>query len=98
MTRYFVALALIAPLTWASVASAESPLNAAKSMRDNLQAFTTTKQVITVVLSNGKDYRARVGAVGDDAVLLTGIAGREFFDVLVDIDEIVAIEAQARQQ
>lgn len=98
MTRDVAAFTLIALLTCVPVASAESPLNAAKSMRDNLQAFTTTKQVITVVLSNGKDYRARVGAVGEDAVLLTGISGREFFDVLVDIDEIVAIEAQARQQ
>lgn len=81
----------------APLALAESPLNPSKSMRDNLKAVAETKTTITVVLSNGKDYRAKVGGVGEDQVLLTGIAGREFFDVLIDIDEIVAIEAQARQ-
>jgi hypothetical protein len=89
---------MITMLAWVPVAAAESPLNPSKSMRENLKALATAKQPITVVLSNGKDYRARVGEVGDEAVVLTGIVGREFFDVLVDIDEIVAIEAQARQQ
>lgn len=92
------AFSVVALLTYASVATAESPLNATKSMRDNLQSFAGGKQVITVVLKNGRDYRARVGAVSEQAVLLTEISGREFFDVLVPIKQIVAIEAQARQQ
>lgn len=98
MKRYCCAFTLIAVLAWASVASAESPLNASKSLRDNLQAFAAGKQIITVVLKNGKDYRARVGAVSEQSVLLTEISGREFFDVLVPIKHIVALEAQARQQ
>lgn len=98
MKRYLSSCVLIATLACASTASAESPLNASKSMRENLKALAAGKQVITVLLSNGKDYRARVGDVGDDEVVLTGIVGKEFFDVLIDIDEIVAIEAQARQQ
>ena len=64
----------------------------------SFETFVEGKQVVTVVLSNGKEYRGRVAAVADDALLLTGIAGREFFDALIDTDEIVAIEAQARQQ
>src|SRR5512139_3140561 len=98
MRRYLCALTLIAMLAWVPAAAAESPLNPSKAMRENLKALASAKQPITVVLSNGKDYRARVGEVGDEAVVLTGIVGREFFDVLVDIEEIVAIEAQARQQ
>ena len=98
MKRYLCAFTTITMLAWVPIATAESPLNPAKSMRENLKALAGAKQPITVVLSNGKDYRARVGEVGDEAVVLTGIVGREFFDVLVDIDEIVAIEAQARQQ
>jgi hypothetical protein len=82
----------------AAGAQAQSPLNPAKSIEANLQTFVEGKQVVTVVLSNGKEYRGRVAAVADDALLLTGIAGREFFDALIDTDEIVAIEAQARQQ
>jgi hypothetical protein len=97
MKRYLCVFVLIM-LAWVPIAAANSPLNPSKSTRENLKALAGAKQPITVVLSNGKDYRARVGEVGNEAVVLTGIAGREFFDVLVDIDEIVAIEAQARQQ
>jgi ABC-type multidrug transport system ATPase subunit len=88
---------VLALLLFASVAVAESPLNPGKSVRDNLQTFVGGKQVITVVLKNGKDYRAKVGAVSENAVLLTEISGRELFDVLVSIKQIAAIEAQARQ-
>jgi hypothetical protein len=98
MKRTANMLALLAVMLCATAVYAESPLSASKSIRDNLKALAAAKQPITVVLSNGKDYRARVGEVGDDEVVLTGIAGREFFDVLIDMDEIVAIEAQARQQ
>lgn len=96
MKRLSSVFTLIALLAWVPMATAEWPLSPSKSMQDNLKALAGKS--VTVVLSNGKDYRAKVGDVGADTVLLTGIAGREFFDVLIDLDEIVAIEAQARQQ
>ena len=38
----------------------------------------------------------RVAAVGARAVHLSELAGREFFDAVVLLDEIAAVEARAR--
>jgi hypothetical protein len=51
---------------------------------------------VELVLENGKSYRGKLGAVGDDTVLLTQIAGKEFFDVLIDLDAVAAVELRVR--
>ncbi len=51
---------------------------------------------VELVLSNGKSYRGKLGGVGAETVLLTQIAGREFFDVLIDLDEVAAVELRVR--
>lgn len=84
-------------LVAAATALAQSPLNAAMSMRDNLNALLTGKKVVTVVLKNGDSYRAKIGAVGDHLVVLTEPYQKEVFDVLVPIDEITALEVRARE-
>jgi hypothetical protein len=76
---------------------AQSPLNAAATMRDNLNGLVTSKTVATVVLKNGDSYRAKIAAVGDHLVLLSGPYQKEAFDVLVPIDEITALEVRARE-
>ncbi len=81
-----------------STAVAESPLNANASIRDNLLAAMATKKPVTVVLKNGQTYRAPIGTVGNHLVVLAGPAQKEFYDVLVAIDEIVAIELRVRDQ
>ena len=89
---------LIGCLLSAVAASAESPLNAQATMRDNLNALMAGKKPIVVVLKNGTSYRANIGSVGDHFVVLTQPAQKEFYDVLVAIDEIAALEARAREQ
>lgn len=84
-------MALLAP-----PALAKSPLNAQASLRDNLAALQATKKPITVVLKNGERYQANIGGLGDQFVVLTGPAQKEFYDVLIAIDEIAAIEARVR--
>lgn len=86
----FVLLAAI------SIASAESPLNANATMHDNLLAAMATKRPVTVVLKNGQTYRAPIASVGDHLVILTGPAQKEYYDVLVVMEEIVAVEFRAR--
>lgn len=98
MKRRLNVLVLSSILLHAAAASAESPFNASKSMRENLKTLAGAQKAVTVVLGNGKEYRAHIAQVGDNELLLTGIAGREFFDVLIDLDEIVAVEAQARER
>lgn len=91
-------LVAVCCLAVAATAAAESPLNALTSIRDNLNSLMTSKKVATVVLKNGDRYQAKVGAVGDHLVVLTEPAQKEFFDVLVPIEEITALEVRARGQ
>lgn len=85
-------------LLCAAVGAAQSPLNAQASMRDNLNLLMAAKKPVVVLLKNGTSYRATIGSVGDHFVVLTQPAQKEFFDVLVAIDEIAALEARARDQ
>ena len=89
---------LLGCLLCAATAAAQSPLNAQASMRDNLNLLMAAKKPVVVILKNGTSYRATIGSVGDHFVVLTQPAQKEFFDVLVAIDEIAALEARAREQ
>jgi len=85
-------------LLGATAARAQSPLNAQASMRDNLNLLLAAKKPVVVLLKNGTSYRATIGSVGDHFVVLSQPAQKEFYDVLVAIDEIAALEARAREQ
>src|SRR5262245_49752866 len=91
-------LIVIAILLAASVAVAQSALNAQSSLRDNLNALMAAKKPVVVVLKNGTSYRANIGGVGEHVVVLTQPAQKELFDVLVPLDAIAAIEVRAREQ
>lgn len=82
----------------ATVVLAESPFNANASLKDNLKALLAAKKAATVVLKNGATYQATIGTVGDHFVVLTEPQGKSYFDVLVPIDEIAALEARARDK
>jgi uncharacterized protein (DUF608 family) len=79
-------------------ATTPSPFDASLTVRDNLRRLQEAKKAVEVVLKNGKSYRGSVATVGDHAVLLTEIQGREFYDALVVLDEIAALEVRARNQ
>jgi hypothetical protein len=89
---------VLALLVFASSAAwAGSPFNATASLRDNLNSLMNAKKPVAVILKNGETYRATIGAVGDHFVVLTKPQSKEYFDVLVAIDEIAAVEARADQ-
>jgi len=89
---------LVGCLLYSAIALAQSPLNAQATMRDNLNALMAAKKPVVIILKNGTSYRATIGSVGDHFVVLTQPSQKEFFDVLVAIDEIAAVEARAREQ
>jgi sRNA-binding regulator protein Hfq len=91
-------LVVVGCLLCAVVVAAQSPLNAQASMHDNLNALMAAKKPVVVILKNGTNYHAAIGSVGDHFVVLTQPAQKEFFDVLVAIDEIAAVEVRAREQ
>jgi hypothetical protein len=64
------------------------------SMKDNLKAYTGKDVVIH--LKSGKTLQGYVKSVGNDFVHLEKLAEKDFYDALVRIDDISAIEAKFR--
>ena len=103
MKRTRLAVGLLAAtlaLSAGSVAIAEESaakpgLSTQGSLRDALTRLGEGRDV-ELVLNNGKSYRGKLGTVGSDTVLLTQIAGKDFYDVLIVLDEIAAVELRVR--
>ena len=76
-------------------AASKAALGTAGGMRDALTRLGAGTEV-ELALANGKSYRGKLGSVGDRTVLLTEIAGKEFYDVLIDLDEVAALEVRVR--
>jgi small nuclear ribonucleoprotein (snRNP)-like protein len=68
--------------------------NVAASLKDNLKSLTDKD--IYVSLRSGKVYQGRLKSVGEHLIHLEKIAGRDFYDALIRIDDISAIEARFR--
>ncbi len=65
-----------------------------QSMRDNLKMFIGKSMYIN--LKSGKTYQGILKSVGDHLIHLDKVSERNFFDALIRIDDISAIEAQFR--
>lgn len=51
---------------------------------------------VTLLLRSGKEYGGTVGEVRGQSVVVKSIAGKEFYDALVRIDDISAVEIRNR--
>ncbi len=87
-------LAMFLMLATAGSAQAEG-LSTSGDMQAALAGLGQGRDV-EIVLANGKSYRGKLGTVGKDTLLLTQIAGKEFYDVLIDLDAVAAIELRVR--
>lgn len=66
------------------------------SFKDTLQQAMDAPARVTLHLSSGATLEGKVGAVADHQVLLVALANRDFYDAVVRIDGIAAIEVRAR--
>jgi small nuclear ribonucleoprotein (snRNP)-like protein len=69
--------------------------NVAGSMKDNLKPLVNKD--VYVNLRSGKTYQGFVKSVGDHFIHLEKIAGKDYFDALVRIEDISAIEVKFRE-
>jgi len=53
---------------------------------------TRTGKPVTLLLRSGKEYGGIVAEVRGDAVVLRAIVGKEFFDAIVRLDDVTAVE------
>lgn len=78
-----------------SVAVVEgATFNVANSINDNLTIYTGKN--VVVHLRSGKSFEGYVKSVGNHLVHLEKIAGRDFYDALIRIEDITALEVKFR--
>jgi hypothetical protein len=65
------------------------------SMKDNLEVYTGKNVVLH--LRSGKALEGYVKSIGNEFVHLEKLAGKDFYDALIRLDDINAIEARFRQ-
>jgi hypothetical protein len=51
---------------------------------------------VTLILRSGKEYGGTVGEVREQSVVLKSLSGKEFYDALVRLDDVSAIELRNR--
>ncbi|MEJ2170825.1 MAG: hypothetical protein P8X90_35485 [Desulfobacterales bacterium] len=83
-----------------SQARTATPVKGAKfdtsfSLADNLKMYVGKN--IIVHLKSGKSFQGFVKAVGTNTVHLEKLTGKDFYDALIRIDQIAAIEAKFRE-
>jgi hypothetical protein len=52
----------------------------------------------TVVLTSGTELTGKVSELTQDSVKLAELSGKEFFDAVVDLDQVQAVVFRAREQ
>ena len=74
--------------------SSSPNFNVQASMTDNLSAFSG--KTVSVHLTSGNSLSGVVGNVGDHHLHLKELVGKEFYDALVCMKHIEAIEIRAK--
>lgn len=98
-----VAVATLGSFGVAGAQTGAAPASPDKSLRFEEQdsVATTLKKlegrVVKIRLAgNGEEITGKVQKVGKDLVHVSDLAGREFFDALVRVDQISAVAVQVR--
>ena len=68
--------------------------NVSSSLADNLKSLIGKR--VSITLHSGKTFSGLVREVGDHLVHLEKIEGKEYFDALIQIEDISAIDTRFR--
>jgi hypothetical protein len=71
-------------------------LSANVSFKDTLQQAADAPARVSVHMRSGQTFAGKVAGVGDHHVVLAELAEREFYDAVLRIEDISAIEVRAR--
>lgn len=83
-------------LLLANAASAGS-LQIAKD--DNIPTILTAQKgkQVTVKLASGDELTGKVGEVTNKLVVLQALSGKEFFDAVINLDDVAAVTIRVRE-
>lgn len=65
-------------------------------LRDNLKKKIGSK--VTLRLTAGEELSGTVTQVGDNAVHLSALTGREFYDAVIRLDQVIAVIVRVRDK
>jgi small nuclear ribonucleoprotein (snRNP)-like protein len=95
---------VLAALVAASAAYAAGPAvvelegvgyNVQSTIADNLRALTGKS--VTITLTSGKQFSGKVKAVGPHMLHVEKLDGREYFDALIRLEQVEAIDTRFRE-
>ena len=89
--RLLAAMALIAMLALAMNAADEAKLSVGKSDTVRTVLSQQVGKKVTIKLDSGEELGGTVRSVGDKVVHLGELTGKEFYDAVVDLDEVAAV-------
>lgn len=69
-------------------------LNAADAIKSNLESYKG--KAVTLRLSSGEEIGGTVAEVGTTAVHLSALTGKEFYDAVVPLQEVVALVVRTK--
>lgn len=93
----FVAAVALPIFTPPQAFAADAPVFAVSGstwLKDNLQKAVGTK--VTLRLIAGEEITGTVVAVGDEAVHLSAISGRDFYDAVISLEMVSAVIVNVR--
>ncbi|MCA9519466.1 MAG: hypothetical protein KC609_00770 [Myxococcales bacterium] len=71
-------------------------LNANLDLGESLRGLVGHTKSVELYLRGGHALKGLVTAVGDHTLVLSQLAGREYFDAVVRLDSIIAFSLQTR--
>ena len=70
--------------------------NVKGTMRDLLTSLLKTKKTVYVILNSGKEYVGIILKVEQSLVVLQTEGSRNFYDAVIRIEDITAVEVKVR--
>ena len=88
----------LAILLFVSFAVAQDPAKLATAKDDTIRSVLTRQmgQRVTLKLNSGDELTGVVRLVGDEVIHLGELTGKEFFDAVIDDDDVSAVIIRVR--
>ncbi|MFX0052556.1 MAG: hypothetical protein ACFFAJ_15885 [Candidatus Hodarchaeota archaeon] len=64
------------------------------TMKDALSTLLNKK--VEMILKSGRKFNGKIQTVGQHCMVLNQLGSRSFFDVIIQIEDIAAVEVQVR--
>ena len=91
MLKPFIALALFSV---SQFASAEVKVSQGTTLTELLTSMSG--QSVSVTLKSGKEFTGKVGIVGQSVLHIKGLSGKEFYDAVINVNDVSAVVARNR--